>query len=144
MDDYDILFENGNTIRAIQRNETAVDTYEFHGWEASEAVANALDTNAAEYYTLTVDEGRTVGSWGDYAVPDRVNMFHDGAYTLNFNMNGFVLNVDNYGRITLTPEEAAQYSELVKEADDQPDLEDEKGGALDDFLEEFSERKNQE
>ena len=143
MDDYDILFENGNTIRAIERNDTATHAYEFHGWDTTYTTTNTLDTDATEYYTLTVEPGRYATEWGEHATPDRVNVYPAHGRTITFDMNGFTFNADGDGNVRITPIEANKYSELVIEADDQPDLEDEKGGALDDFLDEFSERKQQ-
>lgn len=121
MDDYEIQFENGNIVRAINGGDTATHTYEFHGWDAMDAATDNRDTNVTTY------------TWGGYAMPERINWYRDN----------FVLNIDSFGRITISSEEAAQHSESVKEANDKPDLEDEKGGALDDFLDEFSERQQQ-
>lgn len=158
MDDY-ITYRGGQYMRVDDiadyqtltvNNDATADTtytYEFNGWDdaaiAADTATNRTNIDGLEY-TLTADADFGITDWGEYARPERVTVYHDEnpwraaiPRDATITMDGFTVNWDNFGRLVFTPEEAKQYAELVKSAEDQPDLEDEKGGALDDFLESF-------
>ena len=172
MDDFEVEFQNGNYIRAINRDVPHMTTaeanavYEFAGYDVARAMMYDDDTTgwavAYDRDTTNAEAARAYQLYDFYANDIRTTTFNDGEreYTLwvphdegeehvirhnrtpdiSFDIDGIRFNRDAFS-LLYTREELDEYNNLIRASvindEDEQDLEDEKGGALDDFLDSF-------